>query len=293
MDQPTLREWRIVLAIAEAKSFRRIAGQFDMAPSTLSHLVTGLEQKLGRRLFNRTTRSVGLTPDGEVLLSRIAPLVAQLDDAVALKGPGEAITGDLRINASLSAASYLLARIVPVLADRHPGIRLDIRHEERLVDIVAEGCDAGIRLARTVPPDMIGVPFGENLRFMPVASPAYLTRHGTPGHPSDLLAHRCIRTRMPRGERYAWEFVRDEEELSIDVPGHLTLDRQALMIEAAAAGLGIAFVLEQVISDRIAAHELVPLLRDWCPADERYMLYYPGRRHVSPPLRALIDLIRA
>lgn len=292
MAEPTLHEWRVALAIADSGSFRATARRLDVAPSTLSHVVTGLERKLGRRLFNRTTRSVGLTVEGEALLLRVAPLIAQLDEAVAPDEARGPIVGDLRINAPLSAASHLLAEVVPGFAARHPGIALDLRHEERLVDIVAEGCDAGIRLGRTVPGDMVSVSFGQPLRFLPVASPAYLAAHGTPSHPQDLLTHRCIRTRLPRGERYAWEFSREGEEFAVDVPGSLTLDRMTLMIEAAGRGMGIAFVSEQAVASQIADGGLVPLLCEWCPADERYMLYYPGRRHVPPPLRAFIDHLK-
>lgn len=291
MGEPTLHEWRIALAIAASGSFRATARSLDVAPSTLSHLVTGLERKLGRRLFHRTTRSVAVTPKGEALLARVAPLITELDAAVAPSGEETAV-GELRVNASLSAASYLLAEVVPGFLTEHPGVRLDLRHEERLVDVIAQGCDAGIRLGRTVPGDMVGVAFGPPLRFITVASPVYIAAHGTPAHPSELLDHRCIRTRLPRGERYAWEFVRGSEEVVIDGPGALTLDRLTLMVEAAVAGMGIAFVLEQAVAADLAAGALLRLLDDWCPADERYMLYYPGRRHVPAPLRAFIDYLR-
>ena len=291
MAEPTLHEWRIALAIAASGSFRATARSLDVAPSTLSHLVTGLERKLGRRLFHRTTRSVAVTVEGEALLARIAPLVAALDEAVAPDGGGQVI-GELRLNASLSAASFLLAEVVPEFLARYPDIQLDLRHEERLIDVILEGCDAGIRLGRTVPGDMIGVAFGPPLRFLTVASPDYLARHGTPAHPRDLLDHRCIRTRLPRGERYAWEFVRDGEDIAIDGPGALTLDRLTLMVEAATAGMGIAFVLERAIAPQLADGTLIPLLADWCPADERYMIYYPGRRNVPVPLRAFVDHLR-
>jgi DNA-binding transcriptional LysR family regulator len=276
---------------ASSGSFRGAGRRLDVAPSTLSHIVTGLERKLGKRLFHRTTRSVRLTLEGEDLLARVAPLIAGLDEAVSRTGAEQAIAGTLRINAPLSAASHLLATVIPDFIARFPSVELDLRHEERMVDIVAEGCDAGIRLGRTVPGDMIGVPFGELLRFFPVASPGYLDQHGTPLHPLDLMNHRCIRTRLPRGERYAWEFRRNGEEQVIDVPGPLTLDRQTLMMEAAVAGMGIAFVLERAVASQIATGTLRPLLIDWCPADERYMLYYPGRRNVPPPLRAFIEYL--
>lgn len=292
MAEPTLQEWRVAVAIAASGSFRATAKQLDLAPSTLSHLVSGLEHKLGLRLFNRSTRSVVPTVEGEALLARVAPLIGELATVAASAGGGP-VAGELRLNTSLSAATYLLAEIVPKFMQQHPGVSLDLRHEERLVDVVAEGSDAGVRLGRTVPLDMVGVPFGPLLRFLPVASPGYLAEHGTPTHPRDLQDHRCIRTRLPRGERYAWEFSRDGETLAVDGPGALTLDRQALMMQAAVAGMGIAFVLEQAAAAHLASGTLVALLREWSPADERYLLYFPGRRHVPAPLRAFIEVLRA
>ncbi|RJS91000.1 LysR family transcriptional regulator [Salinisphaera sp. Q1T1-3] len=294
MNEPTLKEFRTALAVADAGSFRAAAHRLDAAPSTLSHAVAGLEEKLGRRLFNRSTRSIAVTPEGAAILARIASLIAEFDAALASGGQAEgSVAGNLRINAPLSAASFLLSDILPAFHAQHPQIEIDLRHEERMVDIVAAGCDAGIRLGRTVPPDMVGVPFGPSLRFLPVASPAYLADRGTPEHPRDLLDHRCIRTRMPRGERYSWQFAKNDEQLEIDVPGFLTLDRMALMIDAAVDGMGIAYVMENAAKRQILDGRLVPLLSDWCPADERYLLYFPGRRHVPAPLRAFIDFVKA
>ena len=294
MPEPSLRELRIALHVAQTGSFRRAARRLDMAPSTLSHAMTALERALGLRLFHRTTRSVAATPEGAAFLARIEPLVTQLDAAVAAPtADPRGVSGVLRINTPFSAALCLLQDIVPVFIEEHPLIEIELRHEERLVDIVAQGCDAGIRLGPTVPGDIIGVRFGGPLRWVAVAAPSYLRRHGVPGHPRDLMEHRCIRIRKPGGERYAWEFARDEEEYCLDVPGSLTLDRMALMVEAAANGFGIAYVLRQMTEQRLAAGELELLLPDWCSDEDGYMLYYPGRRAIPPQLRAFIDVLRS
>lgn len=294
MSQPSLKDLRIALAVAETGNFRSAARRLDIAPSTLSHAVTGLEQALKLRLFHRTTRSVALTQEGRAFLARIRPILGELDDVLADQGGrmGE-IMGELRINTPFSIAAYLLREVVPAFMAQHPGIHLELRHEERPVDIIAEGCDAGIRLGETVPPDMIGVPFGARIRFVPVAAPAYLEERGVPSHPEDLMKHACVRIRMPHGDRYAWEFEKGGEVLNLEVPGSLTLDRMALMIEAAESGLGIALVLEQAAKGSITAGRLRTFLADWCPMKAGHTLYYPGRRNVPPPLRAFVEFVRA
>jgi DNA-binding transcriptional LysR family regulator len=289
-----LKSLRIALAVAHRGSFRSAARDLGMAPSSVSHAITELEQTLQLRLFHRTTRSVAMTLEGEAFLTRIRPIVGDLTVAVDEidQQQGE-IKGELRINTPFAAARYLLREVVPDFMQRHPGIELELRHEERPVDIVAAGCDAGIRLGGSVPPDMIGVPFGGKARFVPVASPGYLELHGAPDHPSALKAHNCIRVRMPKGGRYSWEFERQGEKVELDVPGALTVNRMALMIEAAENGLGVAFVLEQAVGQSVADGKLQVLLNDWCPDEPGMMLYYPGRRNVPAPLRAFIDFVQA
>jgi DNA-binding transcriptional LysR family regulator len=169
---------------------------------------------------------------------------------------------------------------------------LDIVTENRLIDIVVEGFDAGFRLAELVPQDMIAIPVGPELRFAVVATPGYFAAHGTPGNPSDLLAHRLIRMRLPSGAIYRWEFERHGEAIEIDAPGPLILDEPNLMIDAARAGVGIAYLSEWNVAFDLAAGTLVRALEDWTPPFPGLCLYYPGRRHVPAGLRALIDLIR-
>lgn len=292
--EPTLKDLRIALCVAETGSFRQAARRLDMAPSTLSRALSELERHIGLRLFHRTTRSVATTPEGAKFIARIEPLVAELTDALIAPAPSEnGIKGVLRLNTSFSAGLYLLQEAIPTFLALHPLIALELHHEERLVDIVANGCDAGIRLGRTVPRDMIGVNFGGPLCWVPVASPDYISRCGQPLHPNDLLSHECIRIRMPDGQRYAWELSRNAEELVIDVPGAMTLDRMALMVEAALNGLGIAYVLKATIEDHVATGRLIMLLPDWASEEEGYMLYYPGRRVPPAPLDAFVKHIRS
>jgi DNA-binding transcriptional LysR family regulator len=294
MSQPSLKDLRLALVVAETGNFRIAARRLEIAASTLSHAITGLEQTLKLRLFHRTTRSVALTAEGQAFLARMRPILEELDEVLADNGSQkDDIAGELRINTPFNAATYLLREVVPAFLAQHPGVQLELRHEERPVDIVAERCDAGIRLGATVPPDMIAVPFGGKTRFVPVAAPAYLQKRGVPAHPQELMNHTCVRIRMPQGQRYAWEFVKDGEMFRMDVPGSLTLDRVALTINAAESGLGIAFVLEHAAKESIAAGKLHTLLTDWCPLEEGYMLYYPGRRHVPPPLKALVEFLKA
>lgn len=294
MPEPDLKELRIALCIAETGSFREAAKRLDLAPSTLSHAMTSLEKGLGFRLFNRTTRSVAVTPEGAAFLAKIEPFVSGLGEALAAPIRGDDhVRGVLRINAPLSAALYLLPEIIPAFGLRHPLVELELHHEERLIDVVAQGCDAGIRLSKTVPGDMIGVRFGKPLRWIAVASPAYIEQRGRPEHPTDLMAHRCIRIRMPDGRRYMWEFSRGDDELEVDVPGQLTLDRMVLMVEAALGGLGIAYVLRDMVEARLAAGQLIDLFPEWTAEEDGYMLYYPGRRSPPPQLTAFVRFLRS
>ncbi len=261
--------------------------------SSLSHALRGLEAQLGVRLLNRTTRSVAPTEAGERLLRRLTPMLGELDDMLDDVGGGtNEPAGTLRISANEAAARWLLRHVVPEVLVKHPRIALDIVAEGRLVDIVADGFDAGVRLREAVPQDMIAVPFAGDVRFLAVASAGYVAAHGAPAVPDDLHRHHCIRQRLPSGKPYRWEFARGAEEITIDVPGTLTLDHSGLMVEAAADGLGIAFVPESAARPALNAGCLQILLEDWSPALPGLCLYYPGHRHVPPALRAFIDVLR-
>lgn len=253
-----------------------------------------LEQNLGVRLLNRTTRSVSPTEAGEQLLRRLGPVLRDLDEALdTVTDTAGQPSGVLRINANENAVRLLLRAVVPGFLARYPGISLDLVAEGRLVDIVEQGFDAGVRLGEALPQDMVAVRLGGDVRFVAVASPAYLAGHAPPVTPDDLHRHCCIRQRLPSGKRYRWEFQRHGQEVSIDVPGVLTLDHNGLMAEAAADGLGIAYVPEMAARALIDEGRLLTVLDDWCPPIPGLFLYYPGHRHVPAGLRLFIDAIKA
>ena len=293
MARPTLSELAAFAAVAEHRSFRKAADAIGVSRSALSHALLGLEQNLGVRLLNRTTRSVSLTEAGAHLLASIRPVLQDLDTALdTLAEARGAPAGTLRINANKRAARLLLRDVVPLFLPRYPNVELDLVSDGRLIDIVETGFDAGVRLAEDVPQDMIAVRFGGDVRFVTVASSAYLARTTTPTTPDDLRLHCCIRHRLPSGKRYRWEFSKRGEEIIVDVPGALTLDDNELMVHAAAGGLGIAYVAEAFAQNLLESGELVRVLEDWCPPIPGLALYYPGNRHVPSALRAFIDVLK-
>ncbi|PWC37469.1 LysR family transcriptional regulator [Azospirillum sp. TSO35-2] len=293
MNRSGLVELHAVAAVAEHRSFRRAALDLGLSTSALSHAIAALERRLGTRLFHRTTRSVALTDAGEQFLARIRPALRAIDEAMtAANDRRDRPAGTLRLNSSEEAARQILRPVVLEFLRRHPDMRIDLVTEGRLVDIVAEGFDAGIRLTDTVPQDMIAVPFGPPQRFAVVGSPGYLARHPLPTTPADLHTHICIRRRMPSGRLYTWEFARQGEELRIDVPGVLTLDSSRLMLEAVLDGAGLAMLAEPMVAQDLAAGRLIRMLEDWTPPFATLGLYYPGHRHVPAGLRAFITLLR-
>lgn len=291
--RPSLVELDAVMAVAAQRNFRRAAAELGMSPSALSHAVAALEQRLGLRLFHRTTRSVALTEAGARFLERLRPALAAVDAAMETVNDFRARpAGTLRINSSEGAARRLLAPVMLEYLRRYPEMQLELVAEGRMIDIVAEGFDAGIRIAAAVPQDMIAIPCSPPVRFTVVGAPDYFKRHGKPRSPADLLAHACIRRRMPSGALAPWEFEKQGKALAIDVRGPLTLDSAELMVEAALAGAGLAWVSEWSVADHLKARRLVPVLSDWSPAEPGLCLYYPGHRHVPAGLRAFVDLVK-
>lgn len=293
MKRTGLFELNAFVAISLHRSFRAAAAELGMSPSALSHAIAALEARMGVRLFNRTTRSVSLSEAGEQFLAQIRPALRDIEGAMeAVNKFRDTPTGVLRINTSEGAAQRVLAPVVLEFLRRYPDMQVDIVTEGRLVDIVAEGFDAGIRLAETVPQDMVAIPCSPDLRFAVVGSPAYFAQRPRPQTPSDLLAHACIRNRLPSGAIYRWEFERHGEELTIDAKGPLTLDNHHLMVEAALHGAGLIWTSEWSVAPYLESGRLVRVLEEWTPAYPGLRLYYPGHRHVPAGLRAFIALIQ-
>jgi DNA-binding transcriptional LysR family regulator len=292
MTRPSINDLAAFAAVAEHRSFRKAADALGVSRSALSHTLLGLERRLGVRLLHRTTRSVAPTDAGAQLLAKLDPVLRDLDAALETVTDTSGPRGPLRINANKSAARRLLGGAVPLFLARYPNVELDLVSEGRLVDIVEQGFDAGIRLAEAAPQDMVAIPLGGEVRFLAVASPAYLAQRPPPAVPDDLRAHVCIRQRLPSGKRYRWEFSRRGEDITIDPPGVLTLDDNDLMVQAAADGLGIAYVPDSFAQALLDSRRLVTVLEDWCPRIPGLMLYYPGHRLVPSALRAFIDVIR-
>jgi DNA-binding transcriptional LysR family regulator len=288
-----MTELEAVLAVARHHGFRPAATELGMSTSALSNAVAGLEARLGIRLFHRTTRSVSLTEAGQHFVARVGPAMSDIRAAMeAVNDQRQTPVGTLRINTSAGAARMIFAPIVLAFLRRYPGMTLDIVTEGMLVDVVAGGFDAGIRLSELVPRDMIRVPIGPDLRMAVVASPAYLAQYPAPLSPADLIAHQCIRGRFPSGLPSPWEFARGGQSYRIDVPGALILDEPGLMLEAARAGAGLALLVEPFVADDLAAGRLARVLDDWTPSFPGLALYYAPGRHVPAGLRAFIELIR-
>jgi DNA-binding transcriptional LysR family regulator len=281
------------LAIARHRSFRKAADEMGVTASALSHALRTLEERLGLRLFNRTTRSVALTEAGERLHARIAPAFRDirdaLDDLNTFRGTP---AGTLRMNAARASAQIVLLPVVTRFLAAYPGMNVDIVTNNALVDMVSEGFDAGVRFGEVIAQDMIAVPLGPPQRSAYVASPDFFRRYPKPVAPGDLKDIPCIRFRFESGRYYAWEFERDGVELAVEVDGRLTLGEQDLAVQAALEGAGIAFAFEAQVSELIAQGRLVRVLEDWCPHYPGFYLYYPSRRQLPATLRAFLDFAR-
>ena len=282
-----------VMAVARLGGFRAAAIELGVSPTSVSNAVAGLEARLGVRLFNRTTRSVSLSEAGEQFIAAVGPALSDIHGAMeATKSRRGRPVGTLRLNCTVEAARQILVPVVLKFQRRYPDVGVDIVTDAQLIDIVAKGFDAGIRTRDTVPGDMIAVPFGPELRFVVVGSPAYLRDHPAPAKPGDLMAHRCIRARWPSGALYRWEFAKRGRTLTIDPPGSLTLDESSLMREAALADAGLAYMWEARVRGDLTRGHLVSVLDEWMPTSPGFCLYYPDRRNVPAALRAFIDMLR-
>ncbi|WP_418126122.1 LysR family transcriptional regulator [Variovorax sp. 160MFSha2.1] len=286
------------LAVAKASSFRGGARAIGSSASAVSDAVRRLEREVGVRLLNRTTRSVAPTEAGARLIERLQPALAEVDAALdVVNGYRDRPAGTLRLNVPISAARLVLPAIVPHFLAAYPEIRLEVIAEDDFVDVLASGCDAGIRYDERLENDMIAVPIGPRVqRFAAAAAPRYLAQHGKPEHPRDLLNHACLRGQFPSGAMPPWEFERDGEKLRVEPSGPLLVRIGAaadLAVDAAVAGTGIVYLFEDWLRPIFESGALEPVLRPWWPSFPGPFLYYPGRRLVPAPLRAFVDFVKA
>jgi len=292
-----LSDLNAFLAVARAKGFREGARVSGSSASGLSEAVSRLEAQLGVRLLHRTTRSVVPTEAGNLLLERLGPALTEIESTLDLVNVfRDKPAGTLRLNVPLSAARLVLPAIVPAFLSAYPDIQMEVVSEESFVDVLAAGCDAGIRYDERLEQDMIAVPIGPRVqRFATAASPAYLDRNGRPEHPRDLLRHACLRGRFPSGVIVPWEFERDGEVVRVEPTGPLLVSVTAsdLAVSAAIAGMAIVTHFEEWLRPHLDSGALEPILEGWWQSFTGPFLYYPGRRLVPAPLRAFIDFIKS
>jgi DNA-binding transcriptional LysR family regulator len=290
MVGPGLVELDAVIAIARRGSFRAAALELELSTTALSNAIGKLERQLGVRLFNRTTRSVSLTDAGR---SFVGQALQDIHEAMnAARSQQEIPAGTLRINAFPTAAREILSPLILTFLRLYPQVHIDLVTEGRLVDVVAEGFDFGVRTGDLVPSDMIAVPLGPGRRNVVVGSPTYFQKHGKPLVPPDLLRHACLRIRLPNGAPYRWQFEKDGQSVQIDVTGPITLDEASLSRIAVLEAVGIGYVMESDVREDLDAGRLEAVLEDWTPPLAPLSLYYPGRRHPSAAFKAFIDLAR-
>jgi DNA-binding transcriptional LysR family regulator len=294
MRREELGNLAMFMAVAEERSFTRAAAKLDISQSALSHSVRRLEGKLGLRLLMRTTRSVAPTDAGERLMETLRPALRQIDEKLALLTElRDTPAGVVRITAGVHAARAVLWPAIDRLAAEYPDISVEVNVESGLVDIVADRYDAGVRLGERLEQDMIAVPISPRLRMAAFGAPSYFASRGVPQTPYDLAAHNCICMRMASsGGLYAWEFERDGKELRVKAEGQLVFNDADLIKAAALAGHGIAFMIEDHVTDHFVNGSLVRVLEDWCEPFDGYYLYYPSRRQPSPAFSLVLDALR-
>ena len=280
--------------VARERSFTRAGAKLGVSASALSQTIKGLEGRLGLRLLARTTRSVAATEAGERLLATLAPRLEEIEQALAaLSDLREKPAGTIRITAGEHAAQSALQPGLARLLPDYPDIRVEITVDYGLVDIVAEGFDAGVRLGEQVAKDMIALRIGPDLRMAVVGSPAYFAARPHPLTPQDLTEHNCINMRLPTyGGLFAWEFEKDGREVKVRVDGQLVVNTIRQRLDGALQGLGLAYMPQDVAAPHLASGDLVAVLEDWCEPFSGYHLYYPSRRHASPAFSKLAEALR-
>jgi DNA-binding transcriptional LysR family regulator len=293
MARDTINDLQALLAVARERSFTRAAIKLGVSQSALSHTVRGLEAQLGLRLLTRTTRSVAPTPAGERLLTSIAPLLDEIDTALAALGEfREKPGGTIRITTGEHAAQAVLWPALERLLPEYPDIRVELDINNGLTDIVAGRFDAGVRLGEQVAKDMVATRIAPDARMAVVGAPSYFTGRKRPRIPQDLTAHECLNLRMQSGGLHAWEFEKGGRELKVRVEGRVVVNSTLMALEASIAGYGLAYVLEDRVRAHLADGRLIRVLADWCPPFSGYHLYYPSRRQPTPAFVLLLDALR-
>ncbi|MGN8546016.1 LysR family transcriptional regulator [Bradyrhizobium sp. 13971] len=292
MQDFDLRDLDAFVAVARTRNFRRAALEQCVSVSSLSQRLRDMEERLGVRLMNRTTRSVALTEAGELLLARVAPAMVNVADAITeVRGLRAEPSGRLRINAPPPAVDLVLAPMIAPFLARYPRVELDVVAESAFVDVVAQGFDAGVRYGEHLAQDMVAVPLGAPQRYAIVASSAYVAKHGRPMHPKDLLAHPCIRSRFSNGVMFDWEFEKNGRVVKISPPARLTATHLGLALRAVHDGVGYWATFEGYVRYGVKSGALVSVLDDWCPPFDGPFLYYPSRRQPPPALAAFVSFV--
>ncbi|MBZ0147201.1 MAG: LysR family transcriptional regulator [Pseudorhodoplanes sp.] len=293
MQRGHLDDLRALVAVAQERSFTKAAAKLGVSQSALSQTIRELEERIGVRLLTRTTRSVSPTAAGERLLQTVAPRFEEIDaELLAIRELREKPAGTIRITATEYAADAILLPKLAKLLPKYPDIKVEIVIDYGLTDIVARGIDAGVRSGEQVAKDMIAVRIGPDMRMAIVGAPSYFKTRPEPKKPRDLTHHNCISLRLPHGGVYAWEFEKGGRELRVHVDGQLTYNTTAQELNAALAGLGLAYVPEGMAQPHLAKGRLKRVLEDWCPPYSGYHLWYPSRRQSSAAFALLVDALR-
>lgn len=293
LSRSDLADLNAFRTVERHRSFTKAAVELGITTSALSHAVRNLEARLGVRLLNRTSRTVAPTEAGASLALRLDVGFREIGDALEeINRMRDRPVGRLRLNVLSDGARLILARHLPRFLSQYPEVEVEISVDDRMVDIVAEGFDAGIRFGGTVPEDLVAVKLGSELKWVAVASPRYLYHRPVPVIPEDLRAHACIQMRTGQGIIYKWEFTKGDEYRIVDVPGQICVSETALAIELALAGTGIAYCLEKRVSRFLQEGSLRTVLPDWAPTEPAMHLYYPGHRRIPQGLRELIDVLK-
>lgn len=290
---PELQHVEMLILIVKHGSFRQAAKELNISPPTLTIAINNLEEKLGARLLNRSTRSLSLTAIGQEFLNDVTPVLNDyrrvIDNLNEHRAKPE---GVVRVNLPRVVLDLFFQRYFVQFKKDYPDIKLELFTTDRKINIIDSGFDAGIRYTQDVPKDMIAVPFGEELSLIAVASPDFIKKSGVPSSPKDLVNFRCINRCFPGGELYRWEFLNAEgDKTEVAVKGDLVIDSDAAMIQAAESGLGIAFVYENLVKIQIKEGSLIRLLSDYYYPADRFTIYYPSHKHIPVPLRTFITWV--